>query len=151
MTHRAEIERWAKCPDGTGVWVQRENGGEWTLKIIATWNPDRIYIVDDEYAEVRKFFVDNGFVWIKIAFKWAKIFECDFLETIDHYATSNPEQSESDTISLVDSSCKVIKLNHSKIIEWLTKSDDIFDSMSRDDLQELNNAVIKAILRRMMN
>ncbi len=57
MTHKKEIERWANCPDGTKVWV-RGNGDSkgWFLfeSIDVIWNKNFIYIVDDEYAELRK-------------------------------------------------------------------------------------------------
>jgi len=59
MTHEKEIIRWAKSPDGTGVWEKRE-GGDWNLKSVVSWNPKSIYIVNDKHAEVRKQWIDEG-------------------------------------------------------------------------------------------
>ena len=53
MTHEKEIQRWATCPDGTKVWW-KDNLRDWLLTVNASWNKKYNYIVDDEYAELRK-------------------------------------------------------------------------------------------------
>ncbi len=53
MIHEKEIQRWATCPDGTKVWW-KDNLRDWLLTANASWNKRDNYIVDDEYAELRK-------------------------------------------------------------------------------------------------
>lgn len=52
MTHEKEINRWSRCSDGTRVWFKGK--GEWSLTIAPSWRPSVIYIVDDEWAKLRK-------------------------------------------------------------------------------------------------
>lgn len=54
-----EIERWAKATDGVKVWCRNEKGTEWTLKDNVIFNNDMIYVVDDEWAELRKAQIDG--------------------------------------------------------------------------------------------
>jgi len=53
MKHEKEIIKWAKCKDGTGVWT-RNRYNDWTLVNEPYWIPSLEYIIDDEYAELRK-------------------------------------------------------------------------------------------------
>lgn len=59
MTHEKEICRWAKMPDGTNVWVKDIAIGKWELTDNPKWLAERIYIVDDEHAELCKQFIDD--------------------------------------------------------------------------------------------
>jgi hypothetical protein len=94
MTHEKEIKRWAECPDGTKVWYRDTKDKEWDLIEYAAWDDaSSVYIVDDEYAEVRKFFVDNGYIWRT---NWDMVSEKqnnpDFSYPADHYSTSKPDE-----------------------------------------------------------
>ena len=61
MFHEQEIIRWAKCPDKTGVWWKNcEN--EWILVDSPMWRKNKIYIVDDEWAEYRKSQIDGKII-----------------------------------------------------------------------------------------
>jgi hypothetical protein len=52
--HKEEIIRWANSPEGTKVWVREEDMDEWFTTLHPSWYNGSKYIVDDEYAEVRK-------------------------------------------------------------------------------------------------
>ena len=53
MTHEDEIQYWGSHPDGTKVWSKE--GGEWELSEGApAWLPEGQYIVDNDWAELRK-------------------------------------------------------------------------------------------------
>ncbi len=66
MTHRKEIEHWAKQPDGTKVWHKYTNEDKlWELEEFTYWEKDEIYIVDDEWAELRKAQIDGATLQFK--------------------------------------------------------------------------------------
>ena len=54
MKHKNEIKRWADCNEGTKVWHQHRSGMTWSLSTIPNWYEGCNYIVDDEWAELRK-------------------------------------------------------------------------------------------------
>ena len=54
MKHKREICYWAKHDEGTRVFEENLEAGQWTLCESVNWKPDRSYIVDDEWAELRK-------------------------------------------------------------------------------------------------
>ncbi len=67
MTHKNEILKWADCPDDTAVWTRGLRDEKWT-KIDAgriSWAPSQHYIIDDEYATVRKGVVDKKEIYVK--------------------------------------------------------------------------------------
>ncbi len=77
--HKAEIIRWANCPAGTEVWTRHKNSESkfWYLVSSANWNEDRFYIVNDDYASVRKMFTDGKSIEAKILWgnkddKWSE-------------------------------------------------------------------------------
>ena len=51
---RNEIIRFANSELGTKVWCKRENETTWNLENNPTWNEEYIYIVNNEYAPLRK-------------------------------------------------------------------------------------------------
>ena len=67
-----EMNRWAKAPDGTNLWRRRldEESDEWTLHNDVTWNAWFIYIVDDEWAELRKAQTDGKQLQINYGSGW---------------------------------------------------------------------------------
>jgi len=55
MKHEKEICYWAKQPDGTKVWRRaNDKDSEWKLNLFPKWYETSHYIVDDEWAELRK-------------------------------------------------------------------------------------------------
>ncbi len=66
MTHEKEIQRWSTTPDGTGVWYRYKNDTKWDKLNAAQvgWHDWCIYIVDDEYAELRKAEADGKTIQI---------------------------------------------------------------------------------------
>ena len=55
-----EIERWAKAPDRTRVWNRfNDSTGKWAKAISVNWFEDLIYIVDDEWQELRRAQIDG--------------------------------------------------------------------------------------------
>ena len=53
-SHADEIRYWAEHPDGTGAWFREYNDTEWYLDKYPKWNAKGIYIVDNEFSELRK-------------------------------------------------------------------------------------------------
>ena len=53
MTHENEIKYWSEHPDGTKVWCKSESTDGWVL-IEPKWTGIGTYIVDNEWAELRK-------------------------------------------------------------------------------------------------
>jgi len=73
MTHSDEIKYWAEHPNGTKVWQKfKAPNNEWMLISQGMFmDPESTYIVDDEWAELRKAQTDgkqlqwfNGREWI---------------------------------------------------------------------------------------
>ena len=56
MIHKEEIKYWAEQPDGTRVWCHEDGNIEyWKLLCCSPeWFPQNIYIVDNEWATLRK-------------------------------------------------------------------------------------------------
>jgi len=50
--HKDEIIRWANSPEGTMVWYK--DFGHWIITDNPSWDSGTLYIVDDEWAELRK-------------------------------------------------------------------------------------------------
>ena len=60
MIHEKEIKYWAKHPDGTKVWHKYTHEDKlWELEEFTYWKKDEIYIIDDEWAKLRKAQVDG--------------------------------------------------------------------------------------------
>lgn len=59
MTHKTEIKRWANCPDGTKVYFKSSNENRWSVSSTPLWKEENIYIVDDEWAELRRAIIDG--------------------------------------------------------------------------------------------
>ena len=69
MKHKDEIIRWANAKQGTKVWSKLSNK-KWLLVNSAQWNPNNIYIIDDEYAELRKASADGKIIQYKHGSEW---------------------------------------------------------------------------------
>lgn len=52
--HINEMKRWADAPDGTRVWFKDVDDLSWDTTLMPLWVESCIYIVDDEWAELRK-------------------------------------------------------------------------------------------------
>lgn len=61
MTHKDEICRWSKCKDGTKVWyrVKESKDKKWRKIRVPSWKEHNYYVIDDEWAEIRKQFIDD--------------------------------------------------------------------------------------------
>ena len=53
-SHAEEIKYWADYPDRTRVWHRHKEKKLWVLTSSPSWFKDRIYIVDNEWSELRK-------------------------------------------------------------------------------------------------
>lgn len=96
MTHCNEIKKWADCPNGTRVWSK--HSGEWRSVFYPFWTPEKTYIIDDEYAEARKFFVDNEYIFLNNI----KISDPSWDEPAEEYSTKKLEWYErSDSVGKV--------------------------------------------------
>lgn len=54
MTHSEEIKYWAEHPDNTQVWRKLSDDTEWELVEFPQWRKNHKYIVNNEWAELRK-------------------------------------------------------------------------------------------------
>ena len=59
MKHKHEIKYWAEHPDKTKVWFKSKKRDKWLIDELCGWYSEFIYIVDDEWAELRKAQVDG--------------------------------------------------------------------------------------------
>jgi hypothetical protein len=57
--HKEEMIRFANSPAGTKVWCKSNANGMWGKLKMPSWDENSSYIVDDEFAELRKQFVDD--------------------------------------------------------------------------------------------
>ena len=69
MTHKDEICYWAKQPDGTMVWFKYGNN-DWKLTSGPVWRAHTKYIVDNEWAELRKAQADGKQLQIETKSGW---------------------------------------------------------------------------------
>ena len=58
--HRDEMIRFANREEGTEVWYKHGSMTEWNKSDAPRWSNDTTYVVDDEYAELRKESIDTG-------------------------------------------------------------------------------------------
>ena len=86
LIHTEEKALLKRSPAGTKVWmkVDKEKGG-WLLLVEAAWREDSYYVVNNEYAEVRKFFYDHDFIWSKAGGEWKKSFTAMFFNPAESY------------------------------------------------------------------
>ena len=77
MKYEKEIRYWASKPDGTEVFVRAIDG--WASTTCPTWYPSMKFVVDDEWAELRKANADGATiqawdveVWKDLASDWWK-------------------------------------------------------------------------------
>jgi len=66
--HLEEICYWAEHPFGTKVWCKTEK--EWLRQNCSGWLPVYTYIVDNEWAELRKAQADGKQLQLKLQDKW---------------------------------------------------------------------------------
>ena len=52
--HEKEMIRFAKSPDRTRIWWRTIESRDWSTSYIPSWAKGYVYIVDDEWAEIRK-------------------------------------------------------------------------------------------------
>ena len=67
-THSAEMHRLADAEAGTKVWYKQKILGAWKIVIQPRWKKDGYYIVNDEWADIRKAIVDGK----TIEYKYSK-------------------------------------------------------------------------------
>lgn len=65
--HKDEIVKWANGNYNVGVWWKPKNSSaKWSLKHFSiAWAKEADYIIDDEWATIRKFAIDNGYIYFK--------------------------------------------------------------------------------------
>ena len=68
--HGEEMKRWAEAPDRTKVWHKMKAADSWALDGAPAWLHDILYIVDDEWAELRKAQIDGKQLQIKLDGEW---------------------------------------------------------------------------------
>ncbi len=69
MVHEKEMIRWAKSKEDTRVWYQIIGRKNWRSLSSPAFSKDCRYVVDDEFAEIRKAFIDGEKIQMKIL--WA--------------------------------------------------------------------------------
>ena len=58
--HRKEIIRFANSEDDTGVWLRYYKWTIWVKTFTPRWSINNDYILDDEYADIRKESIETG-------------------------------------------------------------------------------------------
>lgn len=118
-----EVKRWVRAEEATNIWVKCASGERWDLRCDVHFSPDCIYIVDDEWAELRKAQADG--------------------KQLRHYC--------SDESRWCDQPLEEIHWNHGNPAEWRIKSEVKFpvyflseatDTIYRFDDEETATAVI---------
>jgi len=93
--HKEEMIRFAKSEYGTAVWLRPKISTNWRTLLKPTWNENYIYVVDDEYAELRKKSIDEDRpiqMYNTISSKWeTPTFELDFNAPIESYRLEHKE------------------------------------------------------------
>ena len=94
--HSTEMHRLADAPQGTKVWQRAEHMTVWLVDDNPRWLKNFNYIVADEWAEIRKFFIDKGFIYLLDAVDGSiiKDFNPSYREDIKYYLTSKPDVVE---------------------------------------------------------
>ena len=106
MTHAKEIKRWASCPDGTKVWYKNTSTKKtWHLNDWY-WNGTGTYIVDDEYAELRKAHADGKKIEVVTHIGWVD-------------AKINPEWKDKASSYRIKPKPKVAKMTMEQVIKEL--------------------------------
>lgn len=54
MKHEKEMIKWAKSPDNTAVWYNTKTADGWERIFAPGWHSEYVYVIDDEYANLRK-------------------------------------------------------------------------------------------------
>ena len=89
MKHKLEITRWANCPDNTDVWYRQSNDEYigWQLSKNPFWHPYCVYIVDDEWSEIRKAFIDGKTIEVYdcVDNSWKTIVTSTWIEKLEYY------------------------------------------------------------------
>ena len=90
------MHRLADAPQGTKVWQRAEHMTVWLVDDNPRWLKNFNYIVADEWAEIRKFFIDKGFIYLLDAVDGSiiKDFNPSYRENIKYYLTSKPDVVE---------------------------------------------------------
>ena len=70
MTHKDEIKYWAEHPDETKVWWRGIDDIDWMSSDKPLWTDRHIYIVDDQWAELRKAQADGKQLQFCIYDEW---------------------------------------------------------------------------------
>ena len=69
--HRAEMHRLADAPQDTKVWYKGTTDKGWTLSAFVRWNCNSTYIINDEWAEIRKAMIDGKVIEISNKKIWS--------------------------------------------------------------------------------
>ena len=85
MKHKKEIERWADCPDGTCVWMKLDLS-TWELILYPSWRIGATFIVDDDWAKVRKAKVDGKDIEMRYCSRWIPA-----KQGVNDFSGMNPE------------------------------------------------------------
>ena len=95
--HKDEIIRFANSKENTKVWCKqvRDNTCFWSLSNTPLWSGKSSYVVDDEYATVRKFFIDEGYIWQNTGVGgWFKHKYPTWDSAVENYSTAGPKWYE---------------------------------------------------------
>ena len=81
MKHKEEIIRWANSPKGTKVWIKHIVGNWFLCEGTIAWNEKYQHIVDDEWAELRKAYVDGETIeYTMDSTSWTKSTICNIFD-----------------------------------------------------------------------
>ena len=69
--HSDEIHRLADAPQGTKIWYRAKLNGTWVLSNNYNWQEGCFYIINDEWAEIRKAMIDSKVIEISNKKIWS--------------------------------------------------------------------------------
>ena len=95
--HKKEMIRFIESEYGTEVWYKNNNSTKWRKSQVPRWDKDTTYIVDDEYATLRKESIDTKMpiqVYNKELSEWqTPNFDLEFDGNIKNYRLKPDDHS----------------------------------------------------------
>jgi hypothetical protein len=138
--HSKVINYFYSQPEGTKIWVRGEvDDIEWRLVDLPSWSTQNIYIIADDYAELRKAIADGKVIQKKVRGKWVDL----NLKNPNDTFTSSPENYRIKPVInypvCMKNNFMVVKfLNNKKCtIEFIFDEDKALEYFNAHSLEEI--------------
>ena len=102
IENRTEKDKWLSAPYGTKVWYRpiKESGSrnaqlqDWLVSYVPIFHDDFIYVVDDQYAQLRKACYDGFDIEVYFNQKWIPIRTPQWTWPVDRYCITSASENE---------------------------------------------------------